>query len=356
MPEMTPERLFQALTAPPGKKSKTACVVLAGADAYLRDLSRKGIVTACFPEGAPDWAVIRISIRDEGLDRVLAAAQSYPMLSPRQVLFALELEAVEELDDDAREEARNGLSAYLDDPAPFTVLVLEAASLDQRTKLSKLLAEKAVIVSLDLGDDAQGKTQLALPAIAEMVRAAGVTIEPAAAAQLADSLDGSLERIAPEVAKLAAYVGEGKRITPADVTALVSAAKRYTVWQLAEILASGERGRALTFLDGLIRDGQEPVALVGAMAWMYRKLIEAQELPPGTNEYAAAGRLRMRADAAGLALRQSRAVPRERLLRGLQALYEADLRLKSSNRSPRAVLEFLITELTSSRSAGFHLS
>jgi len=346
MPEMTPERLFQLLAAPPGRKSKAACVVLAGEDAYLRELCRKGILGACLPQGAPDWAVIRTSVRDEGLERILARAQSYPMLSPRQILFATDLEAVEELEDDAREAARERLAAYLEDPAPFTVLVLEAVSLDQRTKLSKLLAEKAAVISLDLGEDVARRSRAALPAIAEMARAAGVTFEPEAAAQLADCLDGELARIAPEVDKLIAYAGEAKRVAAADVAALVPAAKRYSVWQLAEILASGERGRALTFLDSLLREGEEPVALVGAIAWMYRKLIEAQELPPGTNPYAAASRLRMRPETVDLAQRQSRAVPRERLLRGIHALAEADNRLKSGNRAPRAVLEFLISELT----------
>jgi len=351
MPELTLERLLQMLAAPPAasKKGRVGCVVLAGADAYLRDLSRKGIVTACFPDGAPEWAVVRVSLRDEGLDRVLSMAQSYPMLAARQILFALDLEALEELDDNSRDAARDELAAYLEDPAPFTVLVLEAASLDQRTKLSKLLAEKAAIVSLDLGDDGPRKTREAIPVIEHMAREAGVTIEPEAAAQLADCLDGGLERIAPEVAKLATYAGAGGRITTADVSALVQAAKRYTVWQLAEILASGERGRALTFLDGLLREGEQPVALVGAMAWMYRKLIEVQELPPGMNAYAVAGKLRMNPKTVELAQRQSRGLPRERLLRGVQALAEADSRLKSGNRAPRAVMEFLIAELTDAR-------
>jgi DNA polymerase-3 subunit delta len=347
MPEMTAERLFQMLAAPPGRKPKLACVVLAGQDAYLREVSRKGIVEACFPEGAPEWAVVRASFREEGLDRILSVAQSYPMLAPRQVIYALELEALEELDDSAREAARERLAAYLEDPAPFTVLVLEAASLDQRTKLSKLLAERAAIVSLDLKEDVRSKMQDAIPVIARMAQEAGVEIEPEAAAQLSDCLDGGLERIAPEVAKLAAYASDAKRISAADVARLVPAAKQYSVWQLAEILAAGERDRALLFLDSLLRDGEEPVALVGAMAWMYRKLIEVQELPPGTNQYAAAGKLRMRPDTVALAQRQARRLPRERLLRGIEALAQADSRLKSGNRAPRAVLEFLITELTS---------
>ncbi len=346
MAEMTPERVFQLLAAPAGRKPKAACVVLAGEDAYLREFSRKGIVTACFPDGAPEWAVVRVSLREEGLERVLSMAQSYPMLAPRQVIFAQDLEALEDLEEKARDAAREKLEAYFDDPAPFTILVLEAAGLDQRTKLSKMLAEKTFVISLDLKDDTRAKVQDAIKTIARMARDEGVEIEPEAAAQLADCLDGELERIAPEVAKLAAHAGESKRVNAADIALLVPAAKTYSVWQLAEILASGERSRALVFLDSLLREGEEPAALVGAIAWMYRKLIEVQELPAGMNPYAAAGKLHMRPDTVALAQRQARSLPRERLLHGIEALAEADSRLKSGNRSSRAILQFLISELT----------
>jgi DNA polymerase III subunit delta len=343
------QRLFDRLAAPSGgkgKKGPVACVMLAGADAYLRDTARAGILKAVFPEGAPEWAVVRVSLREEGLDSVLRMAQSYPMLAARQVIFAQDWEALEESGDDAREDAHKGLSAYLDDPAPFTLLVLEAASLDQRTRLSKLLDEHAFIVSLDLSGKPQDQIHDAVSIITEMARSSGAGIEPEAAAQLSDCLDGELARIAPEVAKLSTYAGPGRRITAADVALLVQAAKRFTVWQLAEMLAAGQRDKALAFLDGLLRDGEEPAGLVGAMAWMYRKLIEVQELPPGTNKFAAAGKLRMRPDTVELAQKQARIVPRERLLHGIIALAAADSRLKSGNRAPRAVLEFLITELT----------
>ena len=346
MPAESAQRLFERLAAPAGKKGAVACVVLAGADAYLRETARQGIVRAAFPQGAPEWAVVRVSLREEGLDQVLRMAQSYPMLTPRQALFAQDLEALEELDDQARDAARQNLAAYLDDPAPFTLLVLEAGSLDQRTRLYKLLSEKAVIVSLDLAGDPNSQIQDALRVIGEMARTAGAAIDPEAAAELSDCLDGELARIAPEVEKLATYAGPGKNITAADVALLVQAAKRFTVWQLAEMLAAGERGRALRFLDGLLRDGEDPAGLIGAMAWMYRKLVEVQELPPGMNKFAAAGKLRMRPDTVELAQRQARALPKKRLLRGLEALAEADSRLKSGHRAPRAVLEFLISRLT----------
>jgi DNA polymerase-3 subunit delta len=345
MADVSPDRLLEFLSRGKGTKQKISCIALVGEDDYLREFCRRTLVEAYVPESAREWAVVRASFREEGLERILATAQSYPMLSPCQVVFAREMEALEELEDKPREAARVLLESYLEDPAPFTVLVLEAAGLDQRMKLARMLLEKATIVSVDLAPGATRKVQDAIRVIAQMARDSGVSIDEDAAAQLADCLDGELAQIAPEVAKLAAYAGDAKRITVADVQTLVSAAKKYTVWQLAEILGSGDRARALVFLDSLLREGEDPVGIIGAMAWMCRKLIEVQELPPGTNKFAVAGKLRMRPDTVELAMSRARSISRERLLSGLEALAEADAKLRSGSRARRAILEFLLADL-----------
>jgi hypothetical protein len=82
---------------------------------------------------------------------------------------------------------------------------------------------------------------------------------------------------------------------------------------------------------------------------MYRKLLEAQELPPNTNGYQAAGRLRMRSETAELALRQARKFSRSQLVEGMAELYGADSRLKSGGGNPRAVMESLVVSLTAPR-------
>jgi DNA polymerase-3 subunit delta len=343
MPELGLDR-FLAQVA----KKTPAIVVLLGEDAYLRDVCRKRLVDANVAEPVREWAVTRFSLREQPLDAVLQQAQTMPMLAPRQVIFASEAERLEKLSDDARQAAVEALESYLADPAPFTVLVLEAAKLDERMRLAKLLFEKATVVPVKLDErDPERKIAYAAALTESMAQDAGVAIDPEAAAQLADCLDGSLAVIRTEVEKLAAYVGESKRITSADVEAAVVAARKYSVWQLAEILASGERARALQFLDSVLREGEEPAGIVGALAWMYRALLMAQELPAHTNKFQAAGRLRMRPDAAELAIRQSRAIPRERLLAGIEALADADSLLKSGlGESNRAVMEFLVTQLT----------
>ena len=55
------------------------------------------------------------------------------------------------LGDKNREETVAQLELYLGDPAPFTVLVIEAARLDERMKLAKILAQKMLVVEVGLG-------------------------------------------------------------------------------------------------------------------------------------------------------------------------------------------------------------
>ena len=302
-------------------------VLLLGSDLYLRDLCRAKLIEAAVPEDARDWGVSRFSAADDSLDRVLAQCQTLPMLAPRQVAFLEDVEAIEKLGDKERDTAVDQLAAYLADPAPFTVLVLEAAALDKRMTLFKTLTQKVLVVSVNLGESPEERIPAATLLVPQMATDVGVSIDREAAADLADLLDGDLSRIRSELQKLAAFVADRKRITPDDVDALVISSKKYTVWQLAEMLAERRRPAAL--------------------AWMYRKLIEAQELSPRTSPGQAAGMLRMRQSAAAVALEQSRKIPRRQLLDGLVALYEADSRLKSGVADQRAVLEFLLAHLMS---------
>jgi DNA polymerase-3 subunit delta len=269
------------------------------------------------------------------------------MLAPQQVIFVSEAEAWERLGDDSRDSLVKQISGYLDNPAPFTVLVFEAAALDQRMRLAKMFAEKTVTVSVELSSDVAERARLAVPLSLEMAKELGATLEPDAADELCDILNGELAAIRTELEKLSAYAGERRKITRADVDLLVISARKYEVWDLADMLAARQPAQALEFLDSLLREGEAAPALLGALAWMYRKLLEAQELPAGTVGWQATSRLKMRPAAAELAMRQSRKFPKTQLTNGLAALYEADSRLKSGGTNQRAVMEFLVTQLAS---------
>jgi DNA polymerase III subunit delta len=326
-------------------------VLLVGGDSYLRDLCRAKLIDAYVAEGARDWGIRKFSADDDDVSAILGQAQTMPMLAPQQVIFVSDVEAWERLGDDSRDSLVKRLSEYLDRPAPYTVLVFEGAALDQRMRLAKMFAEKTVTVSVELSADPAERARLAVPLSLEMAKELGAALDQDAAEELCDLLNGELAAIRTELEKLSAYAGDRRRITRADVDLLVISARKYEVWDLADMLAARQPAQALEFLDRLLREGEAAPALLGGLAWMYRKLLEAQELPSGTVGWQAASRLKMRSDAAELAVRQSRKFPRSQLTNGLMALYEADSRLKSGGTNQRAVMEFLVTQLASPNAA-----
>jgi DNA polymerase-3 subunit delta len=341
MAGVSPEHLLALLS----KGKPVPGILLLGGEFYLREMCRKKITEAYVPEAVRDWGITRFSAADDELSAILGQAQTLPMLATQQVIFVSDVEAWERLGDDSRDALVEQLSEYLGDPAPFSILVFEATALDQRMRLAKTLAEKMVTVSVELSDDPAERIKLAVPLAFEMARELKVELEQDAAEELCEILNGELASIRTELDKLAAYAGERRKITRADVDLLVVSARKYSVWELADMLAARQPARALDFLDSLLREGEPLPQLLGALAWTFRRLLEAQELPAGTPDWQAASRLKMRKSAAELALRQSRKFARSQLTGGLEALYEADSRLKSGGTSQRAVMEFLVAQL-----------
>src|SRR6266480_2637528 len=269
-------------------------ILLLGEEPYLRDRCRALLMERYVPDAARPWAVSRYSADRRETQAALEQAQTMAMLSPVQLVFLEDAEAIESLGEKSRDE------------------------------------RQAAAVALA---GAMGKEQ-------------GVAFEPGAAEDLAEFVAADLMRLRTEIGKLGTFAAGRKQIRREDVRALVVSEKTTTVWELAALLASRQGKKALEFLDRLLREGEEPLQMLGAMTWMYRKLIEASELRGVTNGWGAARALAMRPEQAQLALESARKIPKAHLLAGLAALQRADERLKGGREDARAVMEFLIAELT----------
>jgi DNA polymerase-3 subunit delta len=344
----------EELVARIGKGKAVPAILLLGEEPYLRDACRKELIERFVPEASRTWAVSRYSAGRGETQAAVDQAQTMAMLSPQQVVFLEDAEAIEKLGEKNRDEAVAQLGAYLENPAPFTVLVLEATGLDQRMKLGKMLAEKTLVVECGLGENVEARLGAATALAKALAKEQGVEFERGAAEDLAEFVAADLMRLKTEVEKLATFAGARKTIARADVSALVISEKTTTVWELADMLAARQGKKALEFLDRLLRDGEEPLPMLGAMTWMYRKLIEASEVKGVANGGQAARALGMSPDKAELALQNARKISKARLLSGLSAFQKADDRLKRGGEDARAVMEFLITELTSEPIAANH--
>lgn len=346
MSQISPQELLARIA----KGQAVPAILLLGEEAFLRDGCRAQLIARYVPEAARTWAVSRYSADRGETQAALEQAQTVAMLSPTQVVFLEAVESIEKLGEKNRDAAVAQLDDYLGNPAPFTVLVLEATGLDQRMKLGKLLLAKSLVVEVGLGDRPDARQAAAVALARTLAEEQGVKFENGAAEELAESVSGDLLRLKTEIDKLATFAGEKKLISRRDVGTLVISEKSTTVWELADLLASRKSAQALEFLDRLLRDGEEPIGMVGAMAWMYRKLIEASEVQGPVNGWQAARALGMAPDRAALAIQNARRISKPRLLSGLGTLQKADDRLKGGG-DPRTVMEFLVTELTTPEKA-----
>jgi DNA polymerase III subunit delta len=328
------------------KGKSVPAILLHGEEAYLRDTCRAQLIARFVPEAARTWAVSRFSADRNEVQAAMDQAQTLPMLSPQQIVFLEDAESIESFAEKKREEAVKSLESYLANPASFTILVVEAVKLDQRMRLGKLLAEKALVVQVGLGENQDDRISSAVALAKVIAKEDGVEFESGAAEDLAESVSADLQRLKTEITKLSTYAGDRKLIRRHDVATLVISEKTATVWELADMLATRQSKRALEFLDRILREGEQPLQILGALTWMYRKLMEASEVRGATNGWQAARALGMRPEQAELALQSARKISRPRLLAGLKALQKADDRLKGGADSPRTILEFLLAELT----------
>jgi DNA polymerase-3 subunit delta len=342
MPRIKPDALASRL-----KKDKLPEVLLLlGDQPYLRDAVRSQLVEALVPEAARTWAVSRYSAARGETQNALEQAQTLPMLSPRQLIFLEEVEAIQDLGEKNRDAAVALLEHYFGNPAPFTMVILEATALDQRMRLGKFLSEKALVLDVGQSDNLSARLENAMAVARVIATEEGVRFDAGAAEELAECVAADLMRLKTEIQKLATYVADRKVIRREDVAAMVISEKATTTWELADMLVSRQTERAMDLLNRLLRDGEQPIMILGALSWNYRKLIEASELKGVVNGWQASRVLGMRPEQAELALRSARKSSRTQLLAGMQTLRWADDRLKQGKGDGQTVMEFMIAELT----------
>ena len=186
----------------------------------MRDAFRKQVIETSIDPATRDWALSRYSANEGEFANALAQARTVPMLAQRQVVIVSEIEAVEQMPDEKRDTETKDLGEYLADPAPFTVLVLEAGHLDQRTKFAKMLVESALVLAAELPEDPQERARVSAGLAIQMARELNTSMDNDAAEELAELCNCDLGAMRSEIDKLATYAGAGRPIQRADIEAV----------------------------------------------------------------------------------------------------------------------------------------
>lgn len=237
---------------------------------------------------------------------------------------------------------RTHLEKYLAAPASSGVLVLVVKNWPSNTKLYKLLDAKAAIACKPLTGSK----------LAEWCRqwASGQhkkQLLVAAAQLLVDLVGPDMGLLSQEIAKLAVYVGEAARISPEDVDRLVGNNRAENTFKIFDLIGKGDPAGALTLLDRLLGQGEEPLRLLGAFGWQLRRLAQAARLSVlGTPLASALQEVGIPPFKTRECEQLMRHLGRRRLERLYDWLLEADLGMKGASQlPPRTILERLVLRL-----------
>jgi hypothetical protein len=101
MARVSPDELLGRLE----KGTPIPAILLLGEEPYLRDACRTQLIARFVPEASRTWAVSRYSAERGETQAAFEQAQTLPMLSPQQVVFLEDVEAIEKLGEKNRDEA-----------------------------------------------------------------------------------------------------------------------------------------------------------------------------------------------------------------------------------------------------------
>jgi DNA polymerase-3 subunit delta len=175
--------------------------------------------------------------RDTSWPDLFNTCRKYPMFSDKQVVILKEAQAMKDVEK---------LEAYVDKPLSSTLLFVayKGKKIDGRTKLAKLLKDKAVLLTTKKKYDTE------LPEwTSDLVKAKGYSITNKALFLLIDHIGNDLSRLNNEINKLILNLQERKNITEDDVETFVGISKEFNVFELQQAIANKDLYKAIRIIQ-----------------------------------------------------------------------------------------------------------
>jgi DNA polymerase-3 subunit delta len=295
------------------------------------------IIKKVVDPGARDFNFNALYCRDTPASEIVNLCQTLPFMSEKRLVLARDFDALKAADLDE-------LMPYLNNPSPSTCLVMVShqGRYDKKSVTSAVEARGAVTRFFPLLD------REIVVWIEGWARARGLSLQRDAAQYLWQAIGNNLQKIGNELEKVEIYIKEKKTITFEDVKAAVGDFREYTPFDLAAALGSKNRDKALLILSRLLQEGEQPVGLLGSIAWNFRRLLQAKAMEAaGTGPDDIMKKLRPPVIFHQVAQfkSQMKSFSLDELRETFDVMLSTDKTLKSSGLSGRLVLERMILKL-----------
>ena len=285
-----------------------------------------------------DFNLENFEARETSAGDWVGAAQTLSFMGGSKLLIVRNLHETTLGDSDQKT-----LLNYVADPAPDSCLVITADKVDRKRKLYKALTSHKGAVPCEAPQEAG-----LIPWLKRRARSLGYELQAEAARKMVERVGAKPGILAKELEKVITYAGKTKTVTGSMVGELVGEIKMENAFALTEALKEKKSEKALRLLRNQLDHGEDPVKILGLIAWQFRTLWEvkhyqAQKL--GARKIAE--QMGAKLFLVEKAMQYTKNFNRATLRNGIKSLFEADRELKTSGKDPQGILESLLLRLCS---------
>ena len=261
---------------------------------------------------------------------VVVACNTMPFASDKRLVVVTQADKLKKADSEP-------LVAYLESPAPTTVLLLQAEKLAKSTRLYKAVAKLGKQAVIDCALPKAYELPQQVMAMAERY---GLKVGKPSAEKLVELVGTDTVHLDAQLQKLSLQFGQGATLRPADIESRVARTAQAKPWDFTDAFARRDAAACMRLLPRL---GDAPsFALMTMCCNRIRELMAAQSVAArrdGTTLDAALGLPAWRVKNHAAWARNF--TPRE-LERALSTARDAEMRMKSSSDSEAIFTDWVL--------------
>ena len=327
---MTPDNLILKIS----KGQTEPFYFLYGPETFYQTEVIQALIKKWITKDNRDFNLETFDARESTVSHWLGSARTLSFVGGTKLVVVRNLHEAVPQDQDAQT-----LIDYAQSPIPEACVVVTADKVDRKRKLFKTLTKLKTAVACEAPKENERWLR-------KRAEEAGYSLSSDAARFLINRVGPRPGILAKELEKTLLYAGKNKSVSEKAVSEVVGESKLENVFALTDALKTKNPEKALRLLNNQIDHGEEPIKILGTIAWQLRMIWEVKHyqlknLPSdqiakamGANPYVVEK-----------ALQHTRRFSTQQLRSGYLELVNADRSLKSTTKDPMAVMQTLILNL-----------
>ncbi|MFP6637392.1 MAG: DNA polymerase III subunit delta [Nitrospinaceae bacterium] len=329
---MTPDNLIQKISE--GKIEPF--YFLYGPEIFYQTEIIQALRQKLITDDNQDFNLEHFDARESPVSHWLGSAKTLSFLGGTKLVIVRNLH-----EDIPKDQDALILLDYAKSPIPEACMVITANKVDRKRKLFKTLTGMKTAVACEAP-----KERELIIWLRKRAGKSGYSLSFDAARFLINRVGTRSGILAQELEKTFLFAGKNKSVSERDVAGVVGESKLENIFSLTDALKEKNPEKALHLLKNLLDHGEEPIKILGTIAWQFRMIWEVKHHQQKNLQS------RQIAKAMGAnpyvidkALKHTECFSTQQLRNGHLELVKTDRILKSTSQNPAAVMQTLILNL-----------